>query len=162
MTGSLSTAAVNDPALSLGAPACELLLQETYHRCSNALQLVVSLLALQSQRAQSAETREALTDAMERVAVLSRSRIALQKQRQPDLEAALRLACEALHSHAEPLGIIGSMRVAADTAGRRSLHLIPAACSEPPSPQGRGEPLPQRRPKAARRLNKQGMGQTPH
>ena len=45
----------------------ELLLRETNHRCSNDLQLVVSLLALQSQRATSPEARQALTDAMERV-----------------------------------------------------------------------------------------------
>jgi two-component sensor histidine kinase len=47
----------------------DLLLRETNHRCSNDLQLVVSLLALQSCRATSPETRAALNDAMERVSL---------------------------------------------------------------------------------------------
>ena len=45
----------------------DLLLRETNHRCNNDLQLVVSLLALQSQRVTNPEARQALTDAMEQV-----------------------------------------------------------------------------------------------
>lgn len=48
-------------ASGLAPMTTDLLLRETHHRCSNDLQLVVSLLALQSRRATSDETREALT-----------------------------------------------------------------------------------------------------
>ena len=93
------------------APEDDLLLRETYHRCSNDLQLVVSLLGLQSRRAQSEETRQALTDAADRVAILARARAALQQQRQPTLEGALRQVCEALHSQAEPRSILVSLEI---------------------------------------------------
>jgi len=94
--------------------ADDLLLRETNHRCSNDLQLVVSLLALQSQRVKSAEAREALTDAMERVSVLARSRAALHQQVQHGLGAALRQVCDALHSQAEPRSILVSLELEAD------------------------------------------------
>lgn len=87
----------------------DLLLRETNHRCSNDLQLVVSLLALQSGRAQNPETREALHDAMERVAILARSRAAFQHQRSLGLREALRAICDALHSQTEPRGIVVSL-----------------------------------------------------
>lgn len=67
----------------------ELLLRETNHRCANDLQLVVSLLGLQSRRAASYEARQALTDAAERVAILARARSALNRDRRPSLEEAL-------------------------------------------------------------------------
>ena len=94
--------------------ADDLLLRETHHRCVNDLQLVVGLLALQSGRAASAETREALTDAMERVSVLARSRLALHQQVHHGLGAALRQVCEALHSQAEPRSILVSLEVQAE------------------------------------------------
>lgn len=50
----------------------DLVLRETNHRCSNDLQLVVSLLAPQSRKPASEEKSQALTDAMERVAILAR------------------------------------------------------------------------------------------
>lgn len=87
------------------SPDQNLLLRETNHRAKNDLQLVVSLLALQSRRAESPETRQALHDAMERVAILTRARAALQQQLLPTLETALRQVCAALHSQAEPRGI---------------------------------------------------------
>jgi len=92
--------------------ADDLLLRETNHRCSNDLQLVVSLLALQSRRAICAEARAALTDAMERVGVLARCRIALQRHAELSLGAALRQTCEALHAQCEPRAILVSLEVA--------------------------------------------------
>lgn len=91
-----------------------LLLRETNHRCANDLQLVVSLLALQSRQAESAETRDALKEAASRVAVLARARTGLSREDQPDLGAALREVCEALHSQAEPRGIVISVKTARD------------------------------------------------
>lgn len=82
-----------------------LLLRETDHRCANDLQLIVSLLALQSRRAESMEAKSALTEAMNRVAVLARARASLRHQEHPDLGSALRQVCQALQSHAEPRGI---------------------------------------------------------
>src|ERR1700710_71801 len=94
--------------------ADDLLLRETHHRCSNDLQLVVSLLALQSRRAASAETSQALTDAMERVSGRARSRMALHQRVHHGLGAALREVAEALHSQAEPRSILVSLEVAED------------------------------------------------
>ena len=96
------------PAPSYRSPPSDgdLLLRETNHRCGNDLQLVVSLLALQSRRVESEEARAALTDAAERVAVLARARAAVTQQRTPDLETALRQVCEALQPHAEARSIL--------------------------------------------------------
>ena len=104
------------PASRHASAADDLLLRETNHRCSNDLQLVVSLLALQSRRAASVETREALSDAMERVSVLARSRAALNHQSQHSLGAALLQTCEALHAQCEPRSILLSLELA--TEGR--------------------------------------------
>ncbi len=93
-------------------PDNDLLLRETNHRCSNDLQMVVSLLALQSSRAKSDETRQALTDAADRVSVLARSRAALQREKHLTLGAALRQVCEALHAQAEPRSILISCEIA--------------------------------------------------
>jgi two-component sensor histidine kinase len=87
----------------------DLLLRETNHRCTNDLQLVVSLLTLQSRRASSPEVRQALTDAMERVSILSRARSAMYRERPQSLEAALRQVCEALNAQAEPRSILISL-----------------------------------------------------
>ena len=65
------------------SPDPDLLLRETNHRCSNDLQLVVSLLALQSRRAAVPEVRQALADAMERVSIIARARHAMHRERQP-------------------------------------------------------------------------------
>jgi len=109
------TVAKKTPLSPRPVPAADdLLLRETYHRCSNDLQLVVGLLALQSRRAESAETRQALTDAMERVSVLARSRTALHQQVHHGLGAALREVTEALHSQAEPRSILVSLEVTED------------------------------------------------
>src|ERR1700710_3311831 len=94
--------------------ADDLLLRETNHRCSNDLQLVVSLLALQSRRTDSVDARQALTDAKERVSILARSRAALHQQVHHDLGAALRQVGEALLSQAEPRSILVSLEVEAD------------------------------------------------
>ena len=97
--------------------ANDLLLRETNHRCSNDLQLVVSLLSLQSMRATSEEARRALNDAMERVSVLARSRAALNHHAAPSLGAALRQITEGLHAHCEPRSILVSLELA--TEGER-------------------------------------------
>jgi two-component sensor histidine kinase len=95
----------------------DLLLRETNHRCSNDLQLVVSLLRLQSRRATSPEVRQALSDAMERVSILARSRSAMHRDQQVSLEAALRQVCEALHAQAEPRGILISLQAGHEVHG---------------------------------------------
>lgn len=92
----------------------DLLLRETHHRCSNDLQLVIGLLELQSRRSGSDEARDALGEAAQRVAVLARARNALNRNRQPSLEAALQQVCEALQVHAEPRSILVSTHVESD------------------------------------------------
>jgi two-component sensor histidine kinase len=89
------------PALNEPASGDDLLLRETNHRCSNDLQLVVSLLALQSRRAVSQDVRHALADAMERVAILARARSALHDERTASLDVAVRQVCEALQPQVE-------------------------------------------------------------
>ena len=96
---------------SASAPNEDLLLREITHRCSNDLQMVVGLLSMQSRRMQSEEARIALTDAMERVSILARSRAMLQRNERLTLEAALLQVCEALQSQAEPRGILISFTV---------------------------------------------------
>ena len=91
--------------------ATNLLLQETNHRCSNDLQLIVSLLSLQSRRAPSAETRTAMAEMMDRVGVLARARANLNGNTNPSLESALRQVCVALHSAAEARSILVSLEV---------------------------------------------------
>lgn len=95
----------------------DLLLRETNHRCANDLQLVVSLLSLQSRRATSPEAREALADATSRVGILARARAELNRQRQPSLRFALQQVCEALQSQAEPRSILLSMEAEHDVQG---------------------------------------------
>lgn len=92
-------------------------MRETNHRCSNDLQLVISLLAIQSRRATSDEVRQALNDAMERVMVLARARSTMLEDLQPTLEAALRQVCEALHAQAEPRSISVSLKTTHDVTG---------------------------------------------
>lgn len=118
---------LNGPSLGYRHPDDDLLLRETNHRCSNDLQMVVSLLGLQSSRAKSDETRQALTDAMERVSVLARSRAALQHQKHLTLEAALRQVCEALHAQAEPRSILISCEVACEGHGLSSAQVMTLA-----------------------------------
>ncbi len=84
----------------------DLLLQETNHRCSNDLQLVVSLLALESKRHSNPEVGLALHDAMERVAMVARARKALHSGMPRSLATTLREICEALHVQAEPRAIL--------------------------------------------------------
>ncbi len=105
------------------SPEAELLLRETNHRCSNDLQLVVSLLALQSRKAASDETRQALIDTMERVAILARARASLKEERRPTLEAALRQVCEALQSQAEPRSIFLSLETASAVSGLSAVQV---------------------------------------
>lgn len=93
------------------APAADLLLRETNHRASNDLQLVVSLLGLQSRRVRNEEARDALNDAAERVSVLARARAAIVQRRTSTLEAALAQVCEALRPHAEPRSILLALKV---------------------------------------------------
>lgn len=105
----------------------DLLLRETNHRCSNDLQLVVSLLSMQSRRATSPEARDALTDATSRVAVLARSRAELSQQRQASLQTALRQVCEALQGLAEMRSILISLDAEQDVQGLTSNHVATLA-----------------------------------
>jgi len=105
----------------------DLLLRETNHRCSNDLQLVVSQLALQSRRATSEETRQALADATERVAVLARCRSTLYRDRHLSLAGALRQVCEALHAQAEPRSIRVLLTVAQEVDGLSSAEITTLA-----------------------------------
>lgn len=110
------------PAPRTSVQRDELLLRETNHRCSNDLQLVVGLLALQSRRAVSTETREALVDAMERVAILARARGAQHCDRTPSLEAAMRQVCEALQPQAEPRSILISLEARYEVRDLSATH----------------------------------------
>lgn len=112
-----SNPAAMHPGLRQSPQGDDLLLRETNHRSSNDLQMVVSLLGLQSRRATVPETRQALADAMERVGILARARSGLHRDRQPTLCGALRQVCEALHAQAEPRGILISMQVEREVHG---------------------------------------------
>jgi two-component sensor histidine kinase len=103
-----------------------LLLRETNHRCSNDLQLVVSLLALQSRRAANPEVRDALTDAMERVSILAHARRALHQERPATLEVALCHVCDALRAQAEPRSIAVFLE-AAEVNGLPANHITTIA-----------------------------------
>lgn len=105
----------------------ELLLRETNHRCGNDLQLVVSLLALQGRRAANAEVRQALSDAAERVTILARARAAMQRERAPSLETALRQVCEALHAQAEPRSIVISLKAFQEVDGLHASQITALA-----------------------------------
>jgi two-component sensor histidine kinase len=122
-----SNTIAQSPAARQPAQSDDLLLRETNHRCSNDLQLVVSLLSLQSRRASSDETRQALADAMERVAVLARCRSTLYRDRHLSLEAALRQVCEALHAQAEPRLIRVFLTVAQEVDGLSSTEITTLA-----------------------------------
>jgi two-component sensor histidine kinase len=104
----------------------DLLLRETNHRCSNDLQLVVGLLALQSRRAANPEVREALSDAMERVSILAHARRALHQERPATLEVALSQVCDALRAQAEPRSIAVSLD-AIDVRGICADHITTVA-----------------------------------
>lgn len=105
--------AITRPSLRHRAsvPDGDLLLRETNHRCSNDLQLVVSLLSLKSRRVESEEGRAALSDVADRVAILARARATVTQQRTPDLAGAIRQVCEALQLYAEPRSILISLRI---------------------------------------------------
>lgn len=109
------------------AGVADLLLQETIHRGSNDLQMIVGLLALQSRRVQSPEARQALTDVMERVAVLARARRDLGRDRQPSLSAALRHVCTALQSQAEPRSILIALNVEGETTALSAMQVTTLA-----------------------------------
>lgn len=91
-----------------------LLLQETIHRGSNDLQMVIGLLALQSRRASSQEARQILTDATQRVSILAQARSELFRNNQPTLALALQQVCTALQSQAEPRSILVALKVEQD------------------------------------------------
>ncbi|RZL84256.1 MAG: sensor histidine kinase [Sphingomonas sp.] len=100
----------------LAARPTELLLQEINHRAGNDLQMIVGLLALQSRHATSAEAKHALTDTMERVAILAAARRELGTSRRPSLATALQHVCTALRSQAEPRSISITLKVEDDSA----------------------------------------------
>ena len=113
----MTTGTSSPPGSRAADPSDDLLLRETRHRCANDLQLVVSLLSLQSRRVTSEEAREALADSASRVAVLARSRAELSHQRQPSLLTALRQVCDALQSQTELRSILISVDAEHDIEG---------------------------------------------
>lgn len=104
----------------LDARGDNLLLRESDHRCSNDLQLVVSLLELQARRAVSPSARQALKDATMRVGILARARGAIHRGGELSLATALRQICEALQSQAEPRDIFVSLKVTQEVTGLSS------------------------------------------
>lgn len=122
-----SNVSMMSPNLRQSAQGDDLLLRETNHRCSNDLQLVVSLLGLQSRRAANPEVRQALADAMERVSILARARSALHRERPPSLEAAVRQVCEALQAQAEPRSILISLEAANEVHGLSAAQITTLA-----------------------------------
>jgi two-component sensor histidine kinase len=100
--------------------SADLLLHEANHRCANDLQLVISLLALQSRRATTPEARQALADVKDRVMILARARSDMTRDRPRSLEAALRQVCEALQVQADSLGIVISVKAAQEVNGLSS------------------------------------------
>ncbi len=98
-----------------------LLLRETIHPCNNDLQLVISLLALQSRRATSSEARDALNDTVERLSILARLSLLQQGQ---SIEVALQQVCEALQSQAGPRGIDVSLEVSHSPQGLSPSKII--------------------------------------
>lgn len=85
-----SDVATTTPDVPQSLQRDDLLLREMSHRCNNDLQLVVSLLRLQSRRATVPEVRQALADAAGRVSILARARNAMHRESSLSLEAALR------------------------------------------------------------------------
>lgn len=115
------------PCACRSAASDDLLLRETCHRSSNDLQLVVSLLSMQSRRATNNEARDALADAMARVAVLAHARSDLNERRPASLQRALQQVCEALLSQTEPRSILISLHTDYDVQGLSPQHVAALA-----------------------------------
>jgi len=77
--------------------------REAYHRCSNDLQLVVSMLQLTANRSHEPQT---LNEIANRIRILARARAELLRKGRPDLSTVLREVCEALQAMAEPNGVL--------------------------------------------------------
>lgn len=105
----------------------DLLLREVSHRSGNDMQLVASLLALQSRHCESPEARRALDDVHDRVMILARSRAAFLRQERPTLEAALQEVCAALQSQAEPHDILIAFQAGTLGGNIAPAHIIPLA-----------------------------------
>ena len=109
-----------------------LLLRETNHRWCNDLQLVVGLLALQGKRATNPEVRQALTEAMDRVSILSHARSAMFREQQTSPRTALERVCEALHGHADlrSISIISNLRQEVDGLSDRQITTLALVVNE--------------------------------
>jgi two-component sensor histidine kinase len=83
----------------------EMLLREVQHRCSNDLQLVLSLIKLGISRSGDSKVTEVLTDLGNRVRVLADARASLLRSEDRDLATSLREVCESLQLLAEPKSI---------------------------------------------------------
>ena len=123
----IRTHASHSTGFDLSATSDDLLLRETYHRSSNDMQLVVSLLSLQSRRATNAEARDALADAMARVSILAHARADLNERRPTSLRRALEQVCEALVSQTEPRSILISLHTEYDVQGLGPHHVAALA-----------------------------------
>jgi two-component sensor histidine kinase len=95
----------------LGSAATDvnLMQREMFHSFTSDLQLIVSLLDIQSRRADSDSAYCALRDAMERVSVLAEARRMASNDQHPTLRSALSRVCEALDMHAEPRSVTISL-----------------------------------------------------
>ena len=143
----IRTHASHSTGFDLSATSDDLLLRETYHRSSNDMQLVVSLLSLQSRRATNAEARDALADAMARVAILAHARADLNERRPTSLRRALEQVCEALVSQTEPRSILISLHTEYDVQGLLPRRIGGSHPNIDPSPwrSTRGHPRRRRR-----------------
>lgn len=81
-------------------------LREAHHRCSNDLQLVVSMLQLTANRSEDPHTRQTLLEVANRVRVLARSRAELIRSGHQALATVLRDVCDSLQVLAEPHGVL--------------------------------------------------------
>ena len=113
-----SNAATMSTSTRQPAQGDDLLLRETNHRCSNDLQLIVSLLGLQSRRAAIPEVRQALSR-RDGARVDPRTRAERDVPGAPAnvSQAALRQVCEALHAQAEPRSILISLEAKHEVQG---------------------------------------------
>lgn len=100
-----------NPATVAQDQRMDLILQETIHRGSNDLQMIIALLAMQARRAETSEARDALSDAMNRISVLAHARKDMSRNRPASLASALGQVCAALQLQAELQSITINLNV---------------------------------------------------
>lgn len=93
------------------------LLQEVQHRCSNDLQLILSMIELARRRSEDEAAAAALSELGGRVRALIHARADLLHPSGKDLATALRELCEGLQTVAEPRSITISLTIADEPLG---------------------------------------------